>query len=121
MVAGIEKFCDVTTMPFEEALGWLKAFDEWLRRRGQSGRERTDDALMFTTAQWRAWERQQGGVRDDDDVHTVALGNRRNRRGRCYKCGERGHFKRECPLLRKAPAVEQALLVDDGVEDAGLL
>ena len=32
-VAGIEQFCDVATMPFEEALGRLKAFDERSRRR----------------------------------------------------------------------------------------
>ena len=33
-VAGIEQFCDVSTMAFEEALGRLKAFDERLRLRG---------------------------------------------------------------------------------------
>ncbi|XP_073359706.1 uncharacterized protein [Aegilops tauschii subsp. strangulata] len=115
-VAGIEKFSDVTTMPFEEALGRLKAFDERLRRRGQADGERADGMLMYTA-------RQQGGARDDDDddVRSVESGNEVNRQGRCYKCGERGHFKRECPLLRKAPAVERALLVDDGVKDAGLL
>jgi hypothetical protein len=32
-VAGIEQFCDVDTMAFEEALGRLKAFDERSRRR----------------------------------------------------------------------------------------
>ena len=44
-----------------------------------------------------------------------------NRRGRCYKCGERDHFKRDCPELRKAPAAERALLADADVEDNGLL
>ena len=34
-VAGIEQFCDVAVMPFEEALGRLKAFDERSRRRAQ--------------------------------------------------------------------------------------
>ncbi|KAE8797886.1 retrotransposon protein [Hordeum vulgare] len=33
-VAGIEQFCDVSTMLFEDALGQLKSFDERLRRRG---------------------------------------------------------------------------------------
>ncbi|KAE8780925.1 retrotransposon protein [Hordeum vulgare] len=39
-VAGIEQFCDVTTMMFEDTLGRLKAFDEKLQRRGQSCGER---------------------------------------------------------------------------------
>ena len=34
-VAGIEQFCDVDTMAFEEALGRLKVFDERSRRRMQ--------------------------------------------------------------------------------------
>lgn len=57
-VAGIEQFCDVSTMAFEEALGRLKAFDERLRRRGQAGGERADGQLMLTAEQWRARERR---------------------------------------------------------------
>ncbi|XP_073360639.1 uncharacterized protein [Aegilops tauschii subsp. strangulata] len=119
--AGMEQFCDVSTMPFEEALRRLKAFEERLRRRGQGGGERADGQLMFTAAQWRARERQHCGARDDDDGRSVASGNGGNRRGRCYKCGERGHFKRECPLLCEEPAAECAPLADASVEDDGLL
>ncbi|KAM3317381.1 hypothetical protein ACQJBY_035184 [Aegilops geniculata] len=120
-VAGIEQFCDVSTMPFEDALGRLKAFDERLRRRGQAGGERADGQLMYTAAQWRARERQHDGARDDDDGQSMASGYGGNRRGRCYKCGERVHFKREFPQLRKAPAEEHAMMADAGVEDGGVL
>ncbi|XP_037418789.1 uncharacterized protein LOC119282826 [Triticum dicoccoides] len=124
-VAGIEQFCDVDAMAFEDALGRLKAFDERLRRRGQAGGERADgEQLMYTAAQWRARERRRGGARgedDDDGVHSEASGFGGPRKGRCYKCGERGHFKRDCPQWKKAPAPMHALLVDGDVEDGGLL
>ncbi|KAM3313144.1 hypothetical protein ACQJBY_032687 [Aegilops geniculata] len=123
-VAGIEQFCDVSTMPFEEALERLKAFDERLRRHGQADGERADGALMFTATQWRARERRRGGARGEDDndgARSEASGFGGNRRGRCYKCGERGHFKHECPQWKKALAAERALLVDGDVENGGLL
>ncbi|KAE8785047.1 hypothetical protein D1007_41306 [Hordeum vulgare] len=76
----------------------------------------------MTAAQWAAREHRYSGARDDDDDKSVASSSVGNRRGRCYKCGERGHFKRDCPKLRREPAAERALLADVvGVEDGGLL
>ena len=78
--------------------------------------------LLYTAAQWRARERRHGGSRDDnDEACSEASGFGGNKKGRCYKCGERGHFKHDCPQWKKAPAPERALLVDGDVEDGGLL
>ncbi|XP_073355362.1 uncharacterized protein [Aegilops tauschii subsp. strangulata] len=99
VVAGIEQFHDVTTMAFDEALRRLRAFEE----------------------RWRARERPQGGARDDDDGRSMASVSGGNRRRRCYKCREYGHFRRECPQLQKGPAAEQALLAGANVDDDGLL
>ncbi|KAE8808768.1 hypothetical protein D1007_14861 [Hordeum vulgare] len=79
---------------------------------------------MYTAAQWRAHERRRDGARgedDDDGTTSTASGGGDNRRGKCYKCDVSGHFKRECPLLRKEPAAGRALMIDADVEDAGLL
>uniref|UniRef100_A0A453H4K3 Uncharacterized protein n=1 Tax=Aegilops tauschii subsp. strangulata TaxID=200361 RepID=A0A453H4K3_AEGTS len=57
-VTGMKQFCDVNSMPSEEALGRLKAFEERLRRRGQAGGEWADGELMYTAAQWQARQRR---------------------------------------------------------------
>ena len=54
-------------------------------------------------------------------MQRMASGNSGSRRGCCYKCGERIHFKRDCPQLRREPAAEQALLADASVEGGRLL
>ena len=111
-VAGIEQFCDVNTITFDEALGRLKAFEERTERRKQrSGGERGDGQLLLTAAQWEARRRACGGGNDDNDGRSSADSGARGRRGKCSNCGVRGHFSRDCPKPRK----EKALLADDDV------
>jgi hypothetical protein len=54
-VAGIEQFCNVEYMAFEEALSRLKVFDERSRRRTQAGGEWSGGQLLLTAERWEAW------------------------------------------------------------------
>lgn len=48
-VAGIEQFCDLETVNFDEVLGRLKAFKErTARRKAATGGERHGDQLLLT-------------------------------------------------------------------------
>ncbi|XBH62833.1 hypothetical protein VPH35_116946 [Triticum aestivum] len=99
-VAGIEQFCDMETMAFEEALSRLKAFDERLRRHTQDGGEQSGGELLLTEAEWHARTKVKSS----------------GKKGRCYNCGIHEHFRWECTK----PWKEEALLANADAEP-GLL
>jgi len=100
--AGIEQFCDVAAMPFEEALGRLKAFDERLRRRSQlsggqgtSGDQVDGGWLLLTEEEWRARRKGKSGI------------------GKCFNCGVRGHFTRDCHKPKKEVVMAATADIDN--------
>jgi hypothetical protein len=96
VVAGIEQFCDVEMMAFEEAIGKLKTFDERSWRRTRAGGERRDDQLL-TEVEWKARKKKNSMI------------------DKCFNCGNRGHFARDC---RKK---EEEALLARADEEATLL
>ena len=48
VIVGIEQFYDLDKMPFEEAMGKLKAFEECARPHASSGNSIGDSQLLFT-------------------------------------------------------------------------
>ena len=115
-VAGIEQFCNVETVCFNELLGRLKAFQERSERRNKAaGGEHGGDQLLLTLAQWEAWRRASGGGYDNDaDARSSAGAAGHGRHGRYHNCGILDHFARDRRKLKK----EQALItyVDDEPE-----
>ncbi len=62
LVAGIEQFYDIDTMPFEEAVGRLKAYEERMRKKkAAAGGVTADGQVLLTQAEWEARFKKNGG------------------------------------------------------------
>ncbi|XP_078429804.1 uncharacterized protein LOC144701878 [Wolffia australiana] len=94
VIAGIEQFCDIDMMLFEEALSRLKAFDERTRLRQAGGGVNVGGQLLFTQAEWEAWQKKNGGDSSSSQKGKASAGG--ENRGRDGRGRSQGHGRGVC-------------------------
>ena len=130
IVAAIEQFADLNTMPFQEVVGRLKAFEE--RTKKQTKEEDMSSRLLFTEADKKVKDKHQRcehcGCRNSNHGD-FGRGQGRGQESwkgqgdngvqrdkthiRCHKCHELGHYRNECPKLEKKEEANLTQYEDD--------
>ncbi|KAL4303488.1 hypothetical protein GQ457_10G006770 [Hibiscus cannabinus] len=78
IVPGIEQFHDLETMPFEEAIGRMKAYEERIARRCVNTNN-TEGQLLLTHAEWKARQKRNNG---DNSLGNKGRGSNDHYRGK---------------------------------------
>ncbi|XP_023732958.1 uncharacterized protein LOC111880778 [Lactuca sativa] len=121
IVASIEQCFELDSMLFDEAVGRLKTYKECIR--GTKKVEDTQGGLLLASEEKSHVCKHCGnGSSNRDDFgrdQGRGRGSGRSRDGnervrdkshvKCYKCGELGHYRNECPKWKK----EEASLIEE--------
>ena len=90
VIVGIDQFCNIDTMSFEEALSRLKAYEERTRTSATRGDITVKGELLLTQAEWEARRKRGGGDSSSEKGKTSMKGRNRGRGCRTHGKGGRG-------------------------------
>nr|GEY70153.1 zinc finger, CCHC-type [Tanacetum cinerariifolium] len=122
IVATIEQYQDLDEMSFEEAIGKLTAYEERIKRQ---------DKLLMASSNNKTYGKWRGKDFNKEGKDSMKWKNNPNARRastsqgtkdksklRCYKCGEHGHFAKECTKwkYKKDKQKESHLIYDTDTE-----
>nr|GEU38648.1 zinc finger, CCHC-type [Tanacetum cinerariifolium] len=132
IVAAIKQFADLNTMPFQEAVGRLKAFEECTKK--QTTEEDMSSRLLFLEADKKLKDKHQRcehcgcGNSNHGDFRQGQGKGQESRKGqgdsgvqrdkshiRCHKCHELGHYRNECPKSEKKEKANLTQYEDDEI------
>ncbi|XP_021999366.1 uncharacterized protein LOC110896210 [Helianthus annuus] len=120
IVASIEQYSDIESMPFEEAIGRLKAYEERIKEQDETSDNDQSKVLLSKTDGQSSNTNGQDSKTDGQEKNEESVckycgrgwstqsdrGRDRGRGGRyqrdkryivCYNCQEKGHYASECP------------------------
>ncbi|XP_021995332.1 uncharacterized protein LOC110892479 [Helianthus annuus] len=138
IVASIEQYSDIESMPFEEAIGRLKAYEERIKEQDETSDNDQSRVLLSKTDGQSSNTNGQNSKTDGQEKNEETgckccgrgwssqsdsgrgRGRGRGRGGRyqrdkrfivCYNCQEKGHYASECP--KKESKEEVANLAEE--------